>query len=225
LHRLTEEIQMSHRTILGAVAIGAFVVTLMGCGGSAAASASTAVGAGPSTAGPSSAASSAPESSTAAPSSAGSGLAIPSFALPSGAKDLEALLPAQLCGETAIKLSMTGPQFTATADPTFKAILQALGKQASDVSFAVAAAPTSGCTAGIFRVAGVDPNRLQESFLAQQRTSGSTVTQGSVGGKSVYISDQGASAPKEYVYFKGDAVIFAQAKDEASAATILQQLP
>jgi hypothetical protein len=211
---------MTQRATLGAVLTVGLVVTLIGCGGSAAVSASTAAGAQPSTAAPSTT-----ESSGAAPSSAGSSLAIPSFTLPSGAKDLEALLPAQLCGETAIKLSMSGPQFTTTADPTFKAVLQALGKQASDVSFAVAAAATSGCTAGIFRIAGVDPTRLQETFLTQERTSGSTLTQGSLGGKSVYITDQGAGTPKEYVYFKGDAVIFAQAKDEASAATILQQLP
>jgi hypothetical protein len=148
---------------------------------------------------------------------------LPSLTLPSEAKDLEALLPTQLCGDTAIKLSVTGAQFMSSADPTFKSILDALGKQASDVAVAVAAGSTSGCTAGIFRIAGVDQTRLQEAFIAQQRTTGATVTQGTVGGKNVYITAQ-ASA-KEYVYFKGDAVIFAEAKDETSAASILQQLP
>jgi hypothetical protein len=213
---------MTYRMTFGTLATGVLLATLLGCGGSAPAAASIAASTQPSTAAASAAAPST-ESSAAAPSSAGSSIAIPSFVLPSGAKDLEALLPAQICGETAIKLSMSGEQFATTADPTFKAVLAALGKTASDVSFAVAGSATSGCTAGIFRIAGVDQNRLQETFVTQERASGQTVTQASLGGKSVYVSDQGAA--KEYVYFKGDAVIFAQAKTEAAAASILQVLP
>jgi hypothetical protein len=212
---------MGTRRIIGALATGALLVTIWGCGGSAASSPSTAA-AQPSTVA-SQAEPSAAESSAAGPSSAAASFAIPSFVLPSGAKDLEALLPAMLCGETALKASMSGDQFMATADATFKAILGSLGKQASDVSFAIAGAATSGCSAGIFRIAGVDQNLLQQTFVAEEQKTGVTVSQGSVGGKSVYISSQ--SGGKEYVYFKGDAVIFAQAKDEASAAGILQQLP
>ena len=212
---------MGTRRIIGALATGAVLVTMWGCGGSAASSPSTAA-AQPSAAA-SQAAPSAAESSAAGPSSAVASFVLPSFVLPSGAKDLEALLPATLCGETALKASMSGDQFMATADATFKGILGSLGKQASDVSFALAAAAASGCSAGIFRVAGVDQNLLQQTFVAEEQKTGATVSQGSVGGKSVYISTQ--SGGKEYVYFKGDAVIFAQAKDEASAAGILQQLP
>jgi hypothetical protein len=213
---------MTYRMTLGTLATGVLLATLLGCGGSAAASASTsAAPTQPSAAAASATAPSAGPSGGA--SSGGSSIPIPSFALPSGAKDLEALLPAQICGETAIKLSMSGEQFATTADPTFKAVLAALGKTASDVSFAVAGSATSGCTAGIFRISGVDQNRLQETFVTQERASGQTVTQASLGGKSVYVSDQGAA--KEYVYFKGDAVIFAQAKTEAAAASILQVLP
>lgn len=209
---------MTYRKTVGTLATGVLLATLLGCGGSAAASASTAAASTqPSAAAPST------ESSAAAPSSAGSSIGIPSFALPSGAKDLEALLPAQICGETAIKLSMSGEQFAATADPTFKAVLAALGKTASDVSFAVAGSATSGCTAGIFRISGVDQNRLQQTFVSQEQATGTTVTQASVGGKSVYVLAQGAAT--EYVYFKGDAVIFAQAKTESAAASILQVLP
>jgi hypothetical protein len=217
---------MGTRWIVGALATGAVLVTLCGCGGSAAASPTpAAVGTQPSTAAAASAAEpSAIESSAAEPSSAAASFALPSFTLPSGAKDLEALLPAKLCGETAIKLSLSGAQFTSSADPTFKAILQALGKQASDVSFAIAGAPTGGCTAGIFRISGVDQNLLQQAFLAEEQKSGVTATQASVGGKSVFVAKQ-SSGSNEYVYFKGDAAIFAQGKDETSAAGILQQLP
>jgi pyruvate/2-oxoglutarate dehydrogenase complex dihydrolipoamide acyltransferase (E2) component len=214
---------MGTRWIVGALATGALLVTLGGCGSSAATSPSPAAAdtqaasASESAAAPSAAESSAAESAAAS-------FAIPSFTLPSGAKDLEALLPAKLCGETAIKLSMSGAQFTSSADPTFKAILQALGKQASDVSFAIAGAPTGGCTAGIFRISGVDQNLLQQAFLAEEQKTGVTPTQASIGGKSVFVAKQ-TSGSNEYVYFKGDAAIFAQGKDEASATGILQQLP
>jgi hypothetical protein len=214
---------MNSRTIVGTIASGVLVLTLSACGGSAAASASTAASTTEPSIAASEAAPSVTESSAAAASPTESGLVLPSFTLPSGAKDLEALLPAKLCGETAIKLSMSGAQFTATADPNLKAILAALGKQASDVSFAVAGGATSGCTAGIFRIAGIDQGRLQDTFVAQQRTTGAAITQGTVGGKNVFISD--TNGTKEYVYFKGDAAIFVQAKDAASVASILQQLP
>jgi len=91
---------MGTRRIIGALATGAVLVTMWGCGGSAASSPSTAA-AQPSAAA-SQAAPSAAESSAAGPSSAAASFVLPSFVLPSGAKDLEALLPATLCGETAL---------------------------------------------------------------------------------------------------------------------------
>jgi hypothetical protein len=166
---------------------------------------------------PPSAAASVAASSGGAPS-----FAIPSFVLPSEAKDLEALLPNTLCGATATKASMTGTSFMATADDSFKATLAALGKQPSDVAFAFAFT-TAGCGAGIFRINGVDQGALKQGLLAEEQKSGNTYTQATVGGKSVYVSAQGSG--KQYVYFAGDAVIFAQAKDDATAAGILQQLP
>jgi hypothetical protein len=159
-------------------------------------------------------------------SAGGSGLALPSFQLPSDAKDLEALLPATLCGQPTTKASITGDKFASTADPEFVATLQALGKTPADVAFAIGfAGGDTECGAGIFRIQGVDQNALQTTLVAQEQKSGTTFTQGNVGGKSVYISDDGSGSGKQYVYFKGDAVIFAQAPDEAKAGSILQQLP
>jgi len=215
------------RRVLASVLAPALIAVLWGCG--AAATPIPSVGAP-------SAAASAPGSSAAAPSSeasaaqpsaeasAGSGAsgAIPSFNLPSEAKDLEALLPGTLCGETAIKVSLSGATFAAQADEEFKSTLAALGKSPSDVSFAVAGSQ-SGCTAGIFRVAGIDTTQLQTTFLAEEQKSGTTYTQQSVSGKTVFQTD--VSGNVQYVYFKGDAAIFAQGKDAATAAQILTQLP
>ena len=211
---------MSNRPFLRALATGALLAILWGCGSSAASTApSSSASTQPSVSEPSAA-----ESSSAGPSSAGaSESAIPSFELPSGAKDLEALLPDQVCGAKAVKASMSGDQFASTADAQFKATLAALGKQPSDVAFAIAIGTGNGCTAGIFRIKGVDQNLLQQAFLAQAQKSGETYTQSSLGGKDVYASS--TASTKSYAYFKGDAVIFVSAKDDASAAGLLQQLP
>jgi hypothetical protein len=208
---------MARRTRVGALASAALLI-LWGCGGAAS----------PTPQGSTAASQAAPSvaPSIAEPSAAASvgepSLAIPSLTLPSEAKDLEALLPNTICGETAQKASLSGASFTATGSEEFKAALAALGKQASDVAFAFAFVQ-AGCGAGIFRINGVDQARLSQAFLAEEQKSGTTYTQGSVGGKSVYITEQGTG--KQYVYFAGDAVIFAQAKDDATAAPILQALP
>ena len=218
-----KEIEMGTRRIVEALATGALVASLWACSSSTASSPSVAAGNQSSQAPASAAEPSVAAPSQAEPSQAEASIAVPSFVLPSGAKDLEALLPDQLCGTTALKASMTGDQFASSADPQFKAALQAVGKSASDVAFAIAAAPSASCTAGIFRVKGVDQNLLQQALLAQEQKNGTTYTQGSVGGKNVYITD--ASGGKQYVYFSGDAAIFVSAKTETEAAGILQKLP
>lgn len=187
-----------------------------GCGG-AASPAPASQAAAPSVAAPS-VASAAP--SEAAPSSAPS-IALPS--LPSEAKDLEALLPGSLCGATATKVSLSGASFASTADADFKAVLQALGKTPDDVGFAIAIAGSSGCGAGIFRVKGVDSSALQAAFDAQAQKSGDTFTDKNLGGKAVRV--QALASASNYIYFNGDALIFATAKTDDQAASILQLLP
>ena len=209
-----EELPVTRTTTL-AVCVLAMLGVLAGCNAATSSGAATA-GTAPSAAAPSTAPSAATASE--APS-----LDLGSFQLPSGAKDLEALLPAQICGETAIKFSMAGADFATGADPEFTKTLTDLGKSPSDVSFA-SAGSNNGCGVGIFRINGVDQGRLQEVFLATSTSEGSTMAPGNVGGKSVFIISSGETA-KQYVYFKGDAVLFAQAPDEAQAASILQALP
>lgn len=213
---------MSTRPFRRTIPLGILVMVVTACGSSSASTApSSAASTSPSAAEPSSPTPSSAEPSS-EPSASAPSSAIPSFVLPSGAKDLEALLPDQLCGVKATKLSMSGDQFASNADAQFKATLSALGKQPSDVAFAIAIGP-GGCTAGIFRIKGVDQNLLQQAFIAQAQKTGEKYTQTSLGGKTVYVSDKAGT--KSYAYFKGDAVIFAAAKDEPSVAGILQQLP
>ena len=63
---------------------------------------------------------------------------------------------------------MGAETFAADRDPTFTAVLDKLGKSASDVSFAIAArsAGQRRCSAGIFRIKGADSGALKDAFLA-----------------------------------------------------------
>jgi hypothetical protein len=214
---------MTPRSLAIGLTAFALIGALAGCNAAAPGSSAGATSS-PGAASP--AGSAAPTASTAATAteSALPSFALPSFQLPSGAKELEALLPAQMCGGTSIKFSMSGAQFAATADKEFTKTLSDLGKSPSDVSFAAAAAPTGNCSAGIFRIQGVDQARLQEVFLAASQQEGSTFTQASVSGKNVYVITT-SDSETQYVYFNGDAVLFAQAKTQADAASILADLP
>ncbi len=216
--------------IAGPALVAFAALVLVGCssttGGSAAPSTDTgASAAAPSEAAPSAAASEA-AASEAAPSEGTPSLAIPSFAFPSTDKELEALLPAELCGAKVQKLSMGGEMFDNSSDPTFGAVLQKLGKTTKDVSFAVAAPLTAGdntCAAGIFRIKGADGGALKDAFLAEAAKEGNTFVVKNIAGRDVYTDPTSDSFG--YAYFKGDALIFASAKNDADAASIISALP
>jgi hypothetical protein len=213
---------MSTGTIRRLAGTAALIGLLAGCGSAAsqAPASASAAAVGPSVA-PTIAPSVAPPSEAAG--SVGPSIALPSFVLPSEAKDLEALLPDTMCGATATKTSQSGQSFTAGGDEDFAKVLAALGKSPSDVAYAIAFGADSGCAAGIFRIQGVDTGTLQAAFQAQAQANGDTFTDKNLGGKDVKVQTTGSST--SYFYFKGDAVIFATAKTDADAATVLQQLP
>ena len=207
------------------LAVIALVASLAACN-AATSSGSPAASAVAPTQAPPSAASEAPSSSAdALPSLDLGSFAIPSFG---GAADLEAMLPSEMCGATTQKFSMSGADFEAFAeDDEFSATLEGLGKTAADVSFAISA-PLAGdtdCGAGIFRISGADPARLQQVYLEAAESEGGTYTTGTIGGKNVFIITATDDTGKQYVYFKGDAVLFAQAPDDATAGEILALLP
>jgi hypothetical protein len=208
------------RLFLGvsAIAVGALLAAC-GTGGASGSPA----GSSPSAAATVAAPSAAPSGSAAA--STQPSLDLGSFALPSGAKELEAILPNELCGSTAIKFSMAGAEFAEGADEEFMQLLGALGKTAADTSFAAAGSTDGNCGAGIFRINGVDSGRLQQAFLSASETDGSTFTQKSVGGKNVFVLTMAGETDQQWVYFQGDAMLFVTADDETQAASILQAMP
>lgn len=210
---------MSARSVRLTLALGALIGLLAACGTAATNGSPAAAGSSPT------AATSATAPSETADTSTEPSFVLPSLNLPSGAKELEALLPSELCGSTAIKFSMSGDQFGADADQEFKDTLQTLGKSPSDVSFAAAGSTDGKCGAGIFRINGVDQNRLQEVFLDASKSEGGSFAPASVGGKNVFVVTTTGETAKQWVYFKGDAVLFVTADDEANAASLLQAMP
>ena len=213
---------MSTGTIRRLASTAALIGLLAGCGSTASQA--------PASASAAAVVPSAVESTTpsvAAPSEAVSSVApsvvLPSFELPSEAKDLEALLPSTICGATATKASQSGSSFAANADQDFLKVLQTLGKSPSDVAFAIAIGGSSGCAAGVFRIQGVDTSALQAAFASAAQSSGDTFTDKSVGGKDVKVQTSGGTS--NYLYFKGDAMLFATAPSDDKAASVLQQMP
>ncbi len=218
------------RRITAWLAVLTLATVLAACSSSSATTAPSSGG------GASAAPSTAPASETpsVAPSSAESSapsIAIPSFALPNDDKGLEALLPDQLCGKASTKLSLSGARFSTVQDPVFDATLSELGKTATDVSFAIASPGLAGSdscqvSAAVLRIKGADPSRFRDLFIAAaKKEDNTTYTTGSVGGKDVYIGTTPGNDTQTYAYFKGDALFFVTAPDDATAAPVLQVMP
>ena len=216
---------MIQRSALGPVmaTFAAIALVVGACGSSATPS--------PSVAAPASApASTAPASPSAAPS-----LDLGSL-LPSGlnsAPDLEAVLPATGCGVPTKKFSFNGDAFAAagsSTDPTFLAVLQALGKTPKDVSFAVATVidPSSTCDTSFvaFRIQGVDQGQFEQLYVAAStKTDGVAPTKVSLGGKDVWKSRSSSGDTSTYAYFKGDTLLGVVAPTDDKAAAGLSALP
>jgi len=167
---------------------------------------------------------------TVGPTAAGasSGAVLPGSSQPSEDKDLEALLPATLCGQPTTKTSLSGATFAAAATPVFTAMLSQLGKTPTDVNLAFATAdaikaPTCGVTVGVFQITGASKDAIKTVFLAASVQDETTYTESSVGGKDVF-KDTTAS-DKSYAYFKDGGVFFVEAPDDATAATVLAVMP
>jgi hypothetical protein len=142
-----------------------------------------------------------------------------------GAPELEAALPAQMCGAASIKFSMGGASFGAAAGqiPAFYGDLVGLtGKSLADMSFASASSSGSGNCPDItaFRVNGLDQNALQTLYTQMQTSDGITTTPANIAGKNVLKTSDG-----DYAYFKGDTVFTVDASTDEEAALGLQLLP
>lgn len=136
-----------------------------------------------------------------------SGLPGFSFALPSFTADteLEALFPSEIGGQTLQVLSMTGTDFlgSGTAGNEIGPILTGLGKSPSDLS--VAFGGTTDIAVIAFRIKGVPADQFLNAYT-QQAPQGASITDTSLGGKSVKKVVTPDTPTATYLYLKNDVI-------------------
>jgi hypothetical protein len=133
----------------------------------------------------------------------------PSFALPSfhGNVDLEKLIPTSIGGEPMTTLSMTGDQFLGSgADTELSAVLDALGKQGSDLSVAFGGNSMVQVTA--FQVNGVPGSQILDAFYNASKSSlDATISDVTIAGKAAKkVTPNDTTEAPSYIYVKGDVV-------------------
>ena len=215
----------SARPVLGTVvAAVALVALIVACGSSA-------------TPAPASqAAPTPPSGASVAPGSTDDGLGglLGSFGLGSlglgnllhGAPDLEAVLPATMCGAPTLKFSMGGASILGAAAGQIPAMygsfIAATGKTMADVEFASASSTGTGDCPDItaFKVNGLDQNSLQGFYTTMETSDNNSPTQATIGGKAVIKTTDGS-----YAYFKNDTVFIIDTDSDDTAAAALQLLP
>ena len=168
-----------------------------------------------------------PGQSSGTGSSGAPGTAGPQISIGS-AKDLEALLPNELCGQPADKQSAAGsgalPGPSGSVDP-FGGIVGALGGTGSVGAAVVQPKDASTCkvSAGAFQISGIGQGMLNTLLSVMAAGSGGDATSATIGGKAVVkVSDPEAPL---YVYAKGDIVFIVEAPTDDLAATVLSVLP
>jgi hypothetical protein len=187
---------------------------------------------GDSSSGASQASPSATQASTQPTAAGASGLALPS--LPSSAKDLEALIPAEVGGITLQKLSMQGDEFVSSGGATEETqqFLEGLGVDTDDVAVAAGFGSATGSgdalVVFIFRAEGAGTDRLLTVFkkaLDSDREEPLEWEAATVGGKHVERATDAEQQGRVYLYANGDLLFYLAATQEDDAAEALEALP
>lgn len=149
---------------------------------------------------------------------------------PGAAGDLEAILPTEVGGLTLGYESATGAAVigSETVPPETQAVFDRLGADPSDLSsafgFAFDADSGTGVSIFAFRVSGADEGQLRNEFRTVVVGEGATVTEETVGGKSVLHAGY-ENATQGYIYVKGDIVFVVSGEPVALAEEALSKLP
>jgi hypothetical protein len=128
-------------------------------------------------------------------------------------------------------VSLAGEAFLSTGGETgrgqLEALLTALGKAAADLSVAQAADPTGvlDFQAGLFRVAGADPTRLHDEWVAAQRAATDDrleVTSVEIAGHPTtrLVDPNQPESGATYATADGDTLVIVRALDEALVAEV-----
>ena len=145
-------------------------------------------------------------------------------------KALEALLPDTVGDLTLTKFSVKGAEFFTGAgtDPAFKDFLDRVHAQPDDVSAAVAADQGSTLQVLALRVAGANSDDLKTEFrraLSESASTTVTLSEATVGGKSVLTGFDPDQEANVYFYVVNDVLFFVTTADKTLAEAALQELP
>ena len=145
-------------------------------------------------------------------------------------KALEALLPDTVGNLALTKFSVKGAEFFTGAgtDPAFKDFLDRVHAQPDDVSAAVAADQGSTLQLLALRVAGANTDDLKTEFrraLSESASTTVTLSEATVGGKSVLTGFDPDQEANVYFYVVNDVLFFVTTSDKTVAEAALQKLP
>ena len=148
--------------------------------------------------------------------------------------ELEALLPDRVGTLDISKRSLTGLEFSSSADLAFGQFLQDIGVSGAAVSVASGfgastAAPPSSVLVLAIRVRGATQEQIVSTFRHALEASIDrpySVTAQTVSGKEVLVAvAQGVDDPPTYFYARDDVMFLASASDDALAAEAISLLP
>ena len=146
--------------------------------------------------------------------------------------DLEALIPDKVGDLTMQKQSMKGSQFLTSSSSSPEAVkfIQDLGVSPSDISIAIGTGSSKDYTqtviAFVIRANGADTGKLVSAFKTASAAGNSSPLQwasATVAGKSVETA--GSSGATNYIYAKGDVLIWLIATTPTLAEQFIGQLP
>jgi hypothetical protein len=146
--------------------------------------------------------------------------------------DLEALIPNKVGNLTMQKQSMKGSQFlvSSTSSPEAIKFVHDLGVSPADISIAIGSGFSADASQSVFafviRASGADSGKLVSAFKTASTTGGSSPLQwasATVAGKSVETAASTTGA--NYLYVKGDVLVWLIASTPTLAEQFISQLP
>lgn len=143
-------------------------------------------------------------------------------------KALEGLLPDTVDGLTLEKSSLKGAGFLTGTDPAFKNFFDRVHAQPDEVSLAYAADADHGLELLALRIPGANTDDLKTEFrqaIEASSTSTITLTQATVGGKSVLTGFDPDQQKTVYLYVVADVLVSVTTSDKTLAEAALAKLP
>jgi hypothetical protein len=148
--------------------------------------------------------------------------------------DLEAIIPDKVGDLTMQKQSMKGSQFLTNSSSSPEAVkfVQDLGVSPNDISIAIGSGVSKDYSQTVFafviRASGADSGKLVSAFKTASAAGNASPLQwasATVAGKSVETAGSSDTGAANYIYAKGDVLIWMIATTPTLAEQFIGQLP